>query len=298
MVTVTPSAVVAATWNADVAGTGDWNVESNWGPVGVPANGVQLIFSGSTTPERLTMNHNAPALTSVSGLKFAANAGNFTLGGAALSVAGKIEVENDPATTAKTQTLNVGVTLAAGPNQGVIDVQDEQTTLRLTQAVGGTVGLTKAGPGIVELTAASNGYTGPTVVAQGTLRVTAGIDSAGAGPASGDDTTVGTTGPAATTATLITDHVRQDTLTINAGSKVEIRRRRPPGTSVVNFLQIANTDGTFNWGTAGHPLGPAWRGPASTHRQPERRRGARAGHLALGCHCDCMGCSAGGGGAK
>ena len=82
------------------------------------------------------------------------------------------------------------------------------------------------------------------------IRVTAGIDGTG-------DTTVGTTG-GATTATLITEHIRQDVLTINAGSKVKISATGgAASTSVVNVLNIANASGSFSWSVPGGDISPA-----------------------------------------
>ena len=104
--------------------------------------------------------------------------------------------------------------------------------------------------------------------ATGLVNVTAGTVTVAAIDGAGDTTVTAA-------ATLITAHVRQDTLTINAGSTVTINTAGgASGTSVVNFLQIS--DGTdFNW----VPAAAALRRPAratlaaSPTRCPSRPRG-------------------------
>ena len=62
-------------------------------------------------------------------------------------------------------------------------------------------------------------------------------------------------------AALVTEHVRQDTLLIEAGASLKINSvGGASGTSVVNVLNIANTDGSFNWRVAGGGITPATTG--------------------------------------
>jgi autotransporter-associated beta strand protein len=90
-------------------------------------------------------------------------------------------------------------------------------------------------------------YTGDTDVEDGTLVVP--------GVSNGEATIVGT---ATTTAELITGQVRQDALTINAGSTATISTAGGAGgTSVVNFLYIANGTGGFSWGDGESATGVA-----------------------------------------
>ena len=124
---------------------------------------------------------------------------------------------------------------------------DTQTANLILQGpVVGSGGITKTGPGRLELTATSNRYTGDTRVDSGILLVVAGVNS---DDTRAHDTIIGTT---AGTAELITAHIRQDALTINAGSRVTIQTTGgASGTSVVNLLQIANSSGNFSWDAGG-----------------------------------------------
>ena len=124
---------------------------------------------------------------------------------------------------------------------------------------GGDIGATVAAKGLVKLGEGTailtnpQTYTGDTNVNAGVLQIDKGID---ANPAA--DTTVGTTGTGATTAELITEHIRQDALTIHAGSKVKISATGgASSTSVVNVLNLANASGSFNWSSFGGDISPA-----------------------------------------
>ena len=178
--------------------------------------------------------------------------GGYNLGGAAkLTVTGPVTANASATISAPLELTGAGGPVAAASG----------ATLTVSGSVSGTQGITKTGTGTVELTAASNSYTGNTVAAEGTLKVTAGVNSNGNWVTNGDDTTVGT--PAAgldpvKVATLITEHIRQDVLTINAGSKVTISATGgASSTSVVNVLNIANSSGTFNWSSFGGDISPA-----------------------------------------
>ena len=66
-------------------------------------------------------------------------------------------------------------------------------------------------------------------------------------------------------ATLVTEHVRQDTLVIDFGGSLKIETAGgPAGTSVVNFLSISQSDGSFSW-NAGAPAGSGGIAPASVN---------------------------------
>ena len=75
---------------------------------------------------------------------------------------------------------------------------------------------------------------------------------------SGQDFVGATTGSGTTTvqggASLTADSIIQGTLRINAGGKVAIVGA---GTSVVNFLNIANGSGSFSWDAGGSGIAPA-----------------------------------------
>ena len=236
------------TWDGGSSGPGDnlWSTAANWGTSGVPVNNTpknELVFGGGT---RLANNNDIASL-SVGKLTFASGAGGFDLQGTALEIAGKID---NQATTA--QKISLNVTFAAGTETATLNVQQAAGSLELAGAVNSTLGLTKTGLGTAKLSALTGStYSGPTLVNEGTLEVTKGINLV----ADTDDTTVGTS---TTTATLITEHIRQDTLTINAGSKVMISATGgAASTSVVNVLNIANASGSFSWSVPDGDISPA-----------------------------------------
>ena len=244
--TVVTSAI--RTWNGgsgEPGGNNLWSTAANWGTSGIPANNTpkdELVFGGGTW----LANNNDIASLSVGKLTFASGAGGFNLQGNALEIAGKID---NQATTA--QKISLDVTFAAGTETATLNVVNGGS-LELVGAVNSTLGLTKTGLGTAKLSAGTGTtYSGPTLVNEGTLEVTKGINLV----ADTDDTTVGTS---ITTATLITEHIRQDVLTINAGSKVKISATGgAASTSVVNVLNIANASGSFSWSVPGGDISPA-----------------------------------------
>ena len=244
--TVVTSAI--RTWNGgsgEPSGNNLWSTAANWGTSGVPVNNTpkdELVFGGGTW----LANNNDIASLSVGKLTFASGAGGFDLQGTALEIAGKID---NQATTA--QKISLNVTFAAGTETATLNVVNGGS-LELAGAVNSTLGLTKTGLGTAKLSAGTGTtYSGPTLVNEGTLEVTKGINLV----ADTDDTTVGTS---TTTATLITEHIRQDVLTINAGSKVKISATGgAASTSVVNVLNIANASGSFSWSVPGGDISPA-----------------------------------------
>ena len=214
---------------------------ANWD--GVLATGDSLVFGAAGTSKPNPVNETT---RNVAAVTFAT--GGYTLSSATgaekLTVAGSVTANASATISAPLELAGAGGPVAAASG----------ATLTVSGSVSGTNGLTKTGAGVVELTAASNSYTGNTAAAEGTLKVTAGIDL----NAATDDTIVGTTGGSPTVAELITEHIRQDTLTINAGSKVTISATGgASSTSVVNVLNIANSSGTFNWSSFGGGITPA-----------------------------------------
>ena len=216
------------TWGG--SGGNDWSNTANWNTAVAFAQTDILAFTGNTGLN----SNNDQVDRQIGGVKFAAGSGTFQLGGNALKLAGKI---NDQATAR--QEMNLPVEFVAGLNSGTINVISAGE-LQISQPVSGDQGLRKTGLGLLKLTQDA-AYTGDTIVEAGVLEM--------AGLSNSDSTTVGT---ATTTATLITEHIRQDVLTINAGSKVTISATGGvSGTSVLNVLNLANTSGSFSWGAAG-----------------------------------------------
>ena len=233
-----------------IGGTGSPNLISdgnNWQGSTAPTGADDVVF-GTLGGVNLAPNTGSGA--AVKNVAF--DVAGYNVGGAGtLTVNGAVTANANVTISAPLELAGAGGPVAAASG----------ATLTVSGSVSGTNGVTKTGTGTVELTAASNSYTGNTVVAEGTLKVSAGVDSNGNWAVTGDDTTVGT--PAAGLdpakfATLITEHVRQDVLTINAGSKVTISATGgAASTSVVNVLNIANSSGTFNWSVPGGDISPA-----------------------------------------
>ena len=215
------------------------------------------LLIGSNGPGTVTQTGGTIRVTGALQLAGASTAGTYNLDGGTLITSQLTRATGTGAATfsmgggtlqaAANLTSSVPITLKTGG--GTID--SNGYTVTLTSPVGGTGGLTKTGAGSLLLTSASqttplpNTYTGNTVVANGTLQIDGGIDSNGSWTTTSDDTIVGTS---STTATLITEHIRQDTLTINPGSKVTINTAGGvTGTSVVNFLNLADSSGSFSW---------------------------------------------------
>ena len=212
-VTVTPSLFV---WTGGGA-TSDWSVSANWGGAAPPA-GNHLAFAGS---QRLTNNNNIASRTSFASLTFQSTAGAFVLGGNSIELSGPI---TNQSTSPQSIDNNIEFT-ASG------DINAQNGDITLSGEISGSVGLTKKGTGKVVITQDA-AYSGNTIVAAGTLDLV-GLSNAGSTTVNG---------------TLIADYIRQESLTIIAGGKVSIDGS---GTSVVNFLNIADSSGNFSWGTGG-----------------------------------------------
>ena len=192
---------------------------ANWSN-GAPAATDPIGFAGGATLKNV-VNGGATPLASVGSITF--DASGYTLSSTStLTIHGAIT--NNAAVTAIDAPLELA---AVG---GVIDGGPAASNvLTISKPISGSVGLTKTGAGKVVLTQDTS-YTGDTMVAAGTL-VLAGLSNS-------DSTTV--------SGMLVANYLRQDVLTINAGGKVQIDAASG-GTSVVNFLRIADGSGGFSW---------------------------------------------------
>ena len=263
-----PAGPVNATWTATAAGS--WATSGNWS-VGIPdGQGTMASFTGTGTGSVAVTVAGAQPTVTVGRILFnqAAGTASYTLSGAALTLdntgnttspgIAKIEATagvHEIASQVKTATAGTDLDVTTS-NAGRLSLTGGIDNVA-TRTV--TLSQTVAGPLTANaLTISSIANEGTLVVKQSgsdalgyeAIRVAAGIDGTG-------DTTVGTTG-GATTATLITEHIRQDVLTINAGSKVKISATGgASSTSVVNVLNIANAGGSFNWSSFGGDISPA-----------------------------------------
>ena len=251
----TVAGAVDSTWLTNASGS--WTLGANWSsgvPVGAGATAnftgrAQATVTVDGTPPTVTVGRvlfsQVDGSTSyvVSGKPLTMDNTGGTGTNAKIEATAGSHTIASPVITATASDLDVGVSGAGSLSlTGGIDNSTAAKTVTLSQAGTGNLGvqsITNAGTLAVSASTATHPIT-----------VTAGIDGTG-------DTTVGTTG-GATTATLITEHIRQDVLTIDAGSKVKISATGgASSTSVVNVLNIANASGSFSWSVPGGDISPA-----------------------------------------
>ena len=276
----------AVTYSAQVyAGAGTWKTAGNesWGAdgtnwtdssaiVAAPSPGTTLGFANTDTATfgtvavssvAVSLNGISPSLKS---LTFTSPTTAYTLQPGTPS-SGAITLSADTglaelAATASSHILTAEVKTAASGSDLNVTTSGNSTDhgalhlTKLTNAVGRTVNLLQS-----DTAAPAPALVIDSVTNGGTLVVkTSGTDANGAIVVGGIDGSAGTTivGTSTSTATLITEHVRQDVLTINAGSKVKISATGgAASTSVVNVLNIANASGSFSWSVPGGDISPA-----------------------------------------
>ena len=256
---------ITGTWTGATSSLWSTSVTGNWtGSVPSAAAHVAIFpGSGANTSIKLDVSKTVGQV--------AFTGGSYTLGAAVGPTEPTLTLDNTGVVptaaatitaTAGSHTINAKV-LTAGTDLDVTTSTTGALNLAggLTNVATKTVTLSQkvAGPLTANALAISSiANEGALLVKQSgsdapgyeAIRVTTGIDGTG-------DTTVGTTG-GVTTATLITEHIRQDVLTINAGSKVKISATGgAASTSVVNVLNIANASGSFNWSSFGGDISPA-----------------------------------------
>ncbi len=152
-----PLAAATRTWSGADAGTNSsWSDASNWGGA-APSAGDDLVFPAS--PASFTNSNDIASATAFNSITIA---GNYTLGGNALTLGSGGLTESGPATTA---TISLGITVNA-PQTWTIS-----NALTVTAAVSGNFEVTKAGSGTLTLptTSSSIAFAGPVAVAAGTL---------------------------------------------------------------------------------------------------------------------------------
>ena len=214
--------------NLDV--TGAWKWTGLLVKHGVGVLSLDLASGFTTGPNASLAIGDGTVHLAGDGRPFALAGLTFDAAGSTLSGTTVVTVNGTITNNAAAAAIDLPITLASAG--GAIDGgTNSGNVLTISKPISGSVGLTKQGTGKVVLTQ-DTVYTGDTIVEAGTL-VLQGLSN-------GDSTTVN--------GTLLADYIRQDTLTINTGGKV---KSDGSGTSVVNFLNIADSLGNFSWGTGG-----------------------------------------------
>ena len=229
-------------------GSGTWNVNqngaastsTNWAN-GLPDGVGDVATFGSVIDAPRTVIVDSPITL---GRIVFDNAKKYTLAGSSavtLNVAsGNAAVE----VLTGSHEIAAPLTLASPSEFRVARTAD---TLTITGPISGTAGLTKSGDGVLDVLGAIN-YAGDTTIAAGEMRATH-FNPATAATAQ-IDVQAG--------AHLVADSILADTLTIGAGGSVTIDTAIvDAGTSVVNFLNIANGSGSFSWDAGGSGIAPA-----------------------------------------
>jgi fibronectin-binding autotransporter adhesin len=144
---------------------GDWNDASNWGGSGPPANGDDLIFTGTSN----TTTNNDVGTFSVTGIQLNnTTAGeSFTLGGTYLNWNGTISTAAVVGVGSITDTISLELR-ATSTNRNFELGADHH--IDVTGKIWGPQGIRKLGDGTLTLSGA-NTYSGTSTVSAGTLKV-------------------------------------------------------------------------------------------------------------------------------
>ncbi|MGB2011798.1 MAG: autotransporter-associated beta strand repeat-containing protein, partial [Akkermansiaceae bacterium] len=157
------SQAATLTWTGTT--DGDWNDASNWGGSGPPANGDDLIFTGTSN----TTTNNDVGTFSVTGIQLNnTTAGeSFTLGGTYLNWNGTISTAAVVGGGSITDTISME--LRATSTTRNFDLGADHH-IDVTGRIWGPQGINKLGDGTLTLSGA-NDYAGSSTVSAGTLRV-------------------------------------------------------------------------------------------------------------------------------
>ncbi|MGB2351934.1 MAG: beta strand repeat-containing protein, partial [Akkermansiaceae bacterium] len=157
------SQAATLTWTGTT--DGDWNDASNWGGSGPPANGDDLIFTGTSN----TITNNDVGTFSVTGIQLNnTTAGeSFTLGGTYLNWNGTISTAAVVGGGSITDTISME--LRATSTTRNFDLGADHH-IDVTGRIWGPQGINKLGDGTLTLSGA-NDYAGSSTVSAGTLRV-------------------------------------------------------------------------------------------------------------------------------
>jgi autotransporter-associated beta strand protein len=176
------SGLILSYTTAFVAGAaGEWNSGSgNLSSKTSITNGLSLLFSGAGGS---VTNNNA--VTSLSGITFATNAGTYTLSGDAITNGGSGIVNNstnaqvisNAITLGSVQTFTAGggsLTIAGGVglSSNTLTVTGSNNTL-LSGVISGTAGITKTGSGTL-IISGDDSFTGGVTISAGSLLLSGG----------------------------------------------------------------------------------------------------------------------------
>ncbi len=171
-------------WDGGAGADTRWTTAANWDLDQMPAFGDDLQFAGVIS---LAPNNDFPSGSSFRSLTFNAGAGDFVIGGNAVTLSGGASALVSNATSgsmtlalpvtfstaAPTITTTVGATLTLNQtiaNGGLLLTTAANGPLTITGVINGAGGLTKTGAAAVTL-AAVNTYAGTTAVTAGTMKM-------------------------------------------------------------------------------------------------------------------------------
>lgn len=161
LVTLTSLVAQEKTWTGNGGGGAvkTWSDPLNWSGNTIPVGNDSLVFPSVTNK---SADNTLTANTALGPI--AINASGYTLSGNTITLNGGLILNGSGS------TATVALPMILDSSQGFI-VSQSNAVMTLTQAISGAGGLTKSGDGMLTING-THSYTGPTIVAGGSLNVT------------------------------------------------------------------------------------------------------------------------------
>jgi autotransporter-associated beta strand protein len=275
---------LSKTW--DGGGVDDlWTTPENWVGDVAPVAGDSLIFAGTT---RLSPTNDFPAGTSFTSMTFAIGAGDFVVGGNALTLTGGSTAITSSATSgAMTISMPVTIGTNAGTistssggsltlsgalaNGGLLLTVNNAGPVTLANSVTGSGGLTKLASGRLTLsglsTTAGNNFGGALTIDAGTMAVTtsdavlsgAMLFGAAAGSANVVALDLSTASLTTNALTVRTNSASANTITIGGGRTLTTLGNVTIGNTVADATTLLTMSGAGAW-VVNAPAGQFWLG--------------------------------------